>query len=58
MVASVVASWMVVIGRVVDVSGFISSEVDAQEIKKKETTNTPNDCFILFNQLTLKVQFY
>jgi len=57
-VASVVTSWMVVIGRVVDVRGSISSEVDAQEVKRTETTNMPNDCFILFNQLTLKVEFY
>jgi len=57
-VASVVTSWRVVVDRVVDVRGFISSEFDAQEIKKTETANMPNDCFILFNQLTLKVRFY
>ena len=54
---SVVASWMVVVFRVVDVSGFISSELNAQEVKRTEVTNMPNDCFILFNQLTLKVEF-
>ena len=57
MVASVVASWMVVAGRVVGVSGFISCELEAQEVKRRVTANRTKNCFILLNQLTYKVEF-
>jgi len=56
-VASVVASWMVVAGRVVGVSGFISCEFEAQEVKRRVTANRTKNCFILLNQLTYKVEF-
>ena len=55
--ASVVASWMVVVGRVVDVRGFISSEFVAQDTNMAIVEAVIRRLFILIEQFSSISEF-